>query len=633
MKRVLFYFGLSLFVLSSCQKDTLNVSLRSVELMNSLTHKVDINIESNTSWSIQTNDNWITCTPLTGSGNQTIQISIRSRNMDEVARIGSITIVAGSKGNTAVNIPVTQLASSVGIINKPAKLNFSFAGGEEQLQVKSTGDWSFVIDGNKNARLEITPTDGSGDATVKVKCLAQNIRKDEDFILKLISGNKEEIINVSVAGLPNTSPSSPVLISPSNGESDVDIYQKTFTWSCSDPDGDLLTYKILLSTDQQNWITTDVGKETSIHSTDLTLAHHKTYYWRIEANDGNGKSNSVSLSAINTFSTDNPSYTMLDGEYMVYYHSPRAKSVKILFMGDGYVANEFLTDGKFEKDINDAIDAFFTIEPYKTYKDYFTIYTMANYSKERGVNRTDLNKKVNNAFGSTVAGSGTTSVSCDYDKVFQTAVTIPDINTSDLPQMHIVLLMNEDVYAGTCIMYSDGKSIGMSPVHRQSWSTQTQFANIVRHESGGHGWGRLADEYVNYQSTAPQSEITKLSQWQGYGAYLNVSSTSNITNVPWRDLVGVNGYSGVGAYEGAFYYRNGFWRSESTSCMINNMPYYAAWQRYLIVKRIMDVVGESFDIAKFISKDIQDYPAAPQESTTIPYKPFVPLGPPIMVEK
>ena len=47
----------------------------------------------------------------------------------------------------------------------------------------------------------------------------------------------------------------------------------------------------------------------------------------------------------------------------------------------------------------------------------------------------------------------------------------------------------------------------------------------------------------------------------------------------------------------------------------------------------MDVVGESFDPAKFLSRDVQDYPTALMESlNTIPYKPFVPLGPPIIVE-
>ena len=50
----------------------------------------------------------------------------------------------------------------------------------------------------------------------------------------------------------------------------------------------------------------------------------------------------------------------------------------------------------------------------------------------------------------------------------------------------------------------------------------------------------------------------------------------------------------------------GTWRSEKTSCMIDNRQYFSAWQRYLIVKRIFTLAGEesSFSFEKWLENDV-----------------------------
>jgi len=60
----------------------------------------------------------------------------------------------------------------------------------------------------------------------------------------------------------------------------------------------------------------------------------------------------------------------------------------------------------------------------------------------------------------------------------------------------------------------------------------------------------------------------------------------------------------VGFYEGANNYKTEFWRSEDYSCMRNNIPYYNAPSRALIVKRIKTLAGESFSMEWFLSTDI-----------------------------
>ena len=47
----------------------------------------------------------------------------------------------------------------------------------------------------------------------------------------------------------------------------------------------------------------------------------------------------------------------------------------------------------------------------------------------------------------------------------------------------------------------------------------------------------------------------------------------------------------------------GIYRSEATSCMNNNIPYYSAISRQAIVERIMECAGETFSLEDFYAKD------------------------------
>ena len=49
------------------------------------------------------------------------------------------------------------------------------------------------------------------------------------------------------------------------------------------------------------------------------------------------------------------------------------------------------------------------------------------------------------------------------------------------------------------------------------------------------------------------------------------------------------------------------YRSEATSCMNNNIPYYSAISRQAIVERIKYCAGETFDLEDFYSKDKDDF--------------------------
>ena len=88
------------------------------------------------------------------------------------------------------------------------------------------------------------------------------------------------------------------------------------------------------------------------------------------------------------------------------------------------------------------------------------------------------------------------------------------------------------------------------------------------------------------------------------GWYDNLSLTGKLNSVPWNHLIFHEKYSGiVDIYEGGYMHSRGVYRSESTSCMNNNIPYYSTISREAMVKRIMKYAGQEFSFEDFVAKD------------------------------
>ena len=109
---------------------------------------------------------------------------------------------------------------------------------------------------------------------------------------------------------------------------------------------------------------------------------------------------------------------------------------------------------------------------------------------------------------------------------------------------------------------------------------------LVRHEAGGHGFGRLADEY-NWGGEADDARKSSLlEQQEKYGFYLNVTADTD-GDSPWAHFIGLEGYDEVGYFEGAWGCSKGLYRPTVNSIMLNNQGEFNAPSRELIFKRII----------------------------------------------
>ena len=331
----------------------------------------------------------------------------------------------------------------------------------------------------------------------------------------------------------------------------------------------------------------------------------------------------------------------------------RKKNV-IALLADGYTSDQL---DLFEERARMAVDYLFSVEPYKSYKEYFTVYACRTVSNESGAGVIDENGSivtpVDNRFGSRWPADSYSTMTADAAKIQAFLKTaIPEVVSKELTYQDVptALLINDTRYGGICHTYGNGWAYCQVPFQRAGGTIRWSFPkvqavnvqddsegsrsttdaerdemgrmvgdwkNTFIHEFGGHGYGRLTDEY--WSTTTKYTEPGAIAG-HSYTVKYALNASGFYDSVPWQaDLLDHldewtarnPDYGRIGLWQGgasSLYFR---WRSEKISCMIDNRPYYSTWQRILIVRRIMTKTGETFDMDDFIAKDVTVDPIRP----------------------
>ena len=284
----------------------------------------------------------------------------------------------------------------------------------------------------------------------------------------------------------------------------------------------------------------------------------------------------------------------------------RNGGINIVLLGDGYNAKD-LASGDYLKHIRKEVEYFFGIEPYKTYREYFNVYTAIPLSTESGVGT--VNTIRYNRFGTTFTGG--VGLKADYDELFSYALGAPTVNKENLKQTLIIVVPNTTDYGGICQMWPDGSAIAFCPLSTYDYPLDTR--GVVQHEAGGHGFGKLGDEYIYHNAFIDAcgcsccGHVLEFNSAKSLGWYDNLSLTGKMHNVGWSHLIFDDRYSDiVDIYEGGYMHNRGVFRSEQNSCMNNDIPYYSTISRESIVKRIMRYAGETFSFEEFVRNDKRD---------------------------
>jgi len=283
-----------------------------------------------------------------------------------------------------------------------------------------------------------------------------------------------------------------------------------------------------------------------------------------------------------------------DGEVLTLQRASVGNGINIVFLGDGYSDKDMAAGGQYETLMKEAMESFFAIEPYKTFRNRFNVYTVKAVSKHDRIG-----EGYTTAFG-TAFGNGT-EVSGDKEKCYEYALKVPGI--TDTKNLLIPVMVNTRRNAGTAYM---SESMQSSVAFFSSFGNhQDAFTAILQHEAGGHGFAFLADEYYSYETAVPANVIEEYNRlYNTCGWYSNVDFTNDPTKVRWSAFLSDDRYkSQVGIYEGAALYKTGAYRPTEDSMMNEDAPYFNAPSRWAIYKRIMELSGETADFEKFLEYD------------------------------
>ena len=282
------------------------------------------------------------------------------------------------------------------------------------------------------------------------------------------------------------------------------------------------------------------------------------------------------------------------------------RGINIVILGDGYDAKD-IASGQYLKDMQDEVEYFFGIEPYKTYRDYFNIYTAFPVSTESGIG--SINTIRYNRFNTTFTGG--VGLKCDYDEMFSYVLNAPTVTRDNLCQSLIIVIPNSTDYGGITQMWEDGSAIAFCP--KSTYGYPLDSRGVIQHEAGGHGFGKLGDEYIYHNAFIDAcgctccGHVDAILGAQSLGWFDNISITGKTNQVPWSHLIYDPRYSDiVDIYEGGYMHSRGVFRSEQNSCMNNNIPYYSTISRESIVKRIKRYAGEEYSFEEFVANDKRD---------------------------
>jgi hypothetical protein len=334
-----------------------------------------------------------------------------------------------------------------------------------------------------------------------------------------------------------------------------------------------------------------------------------------------------------------------DGEVTTLQRASEGNGIDVILIGDGY-SDRQIESGEYQEDINLYYDAFFSVEPFKTFKNLFNVYSIAAVSLTEGY---DYGYTAINADVSELK-LGLTYISGDNETCKSYAQEA--ISSDRMDNALIIVTMNIDEYGGTTHMsypsskekdYGEGLAIAYCPFLNSNSSKYDglNYSNILIHEACGHGFGKLADEY-SVISTIPRisdNEIINMREDQEIGWWKNVDFTDDLDKILWSKFIKDSRYTndGLGAYEGGATFSLGVWRSTENSYMRYNTGGFNAPSREAIYYRIHKLAyGDSW---QYNYEDFVEYDEINIKKASTSIAPmsvpanFVPLHPPIIVKE
>ena len=294
-----------------------------------------------------------------------------------------------------------------------------------------------------------------------------------------------------------------------------------------------------------------------------------------------------------------------DGKVELLNKSTAGKGISVVIMGDGFVDTE-IADGTYEKVMRKTMENFFSEEPLKSLREYFNVYAVTAVSKHN-----TFGNGYSTALG-TMPDHQTTGIAVNDVAVEQYVKKVDDV---DLPNTLAIVILNSTLDKGITYMYYSTvlktlDAIALCPM--VNGLEAERFRQTLTHEAVGHGFAKLADEYVrSIEGSATEKDIEELKQMQTWGWFLNVDSEKDPSKVLWSQFVNDSRFASekISTYEGGYTYYKGIYRPTEESMMRSNNAPFNAPSRQAIYNKVMSLAfGQTPAYAEFVEFDERHKP-------------------------
>ncbi|MBO5732457.1 MAG: leucine-rich repeat protein [Alistipes sp.] len=329
-----------------------------------------------------------------------------------------------------------------------------------------------------------------------------------------------------------------------------------------------------------------------------------------------------------------------DGQVTALQLASKGAGINVIIMGDGF-SDRQIDAGIYESQCRKGMEAMFSEEPFKSFRNLFNVYMVMAVSKYEGI---DGEQSANHSVFGSYFGDGTEIIGNDA-KVNSYAQRV--VTEEQLENTLVIVILNSDYYAGTCYMsipyvrdpelYYDGYfGDGPAIAYFTTCGDEDTFRRMLMHEACGHGFAKLGDEY--YYSG--NGEITNKDYYTYYynleplNWYKNVhpqmDGTPTAETVKWSYFLKDERYQydGLGIFKGGLTYPEGVYRPTEYSFMRSNYGGFNAPSREAIYRRIHYLaygMDWKYNYEEFVEYDAINRKSAPA-ATTLEAMPSVVYG-------
>lgn len=284
-----------------------------------------------------------------------------------------------------------------------------------------------------------------------------------------------------------------------------------------------------------------------------------------------------------------------DGNVVTLQKATVGKGIDVVFMGDGYVDVDVADPEVYEQTMRNGMECLFAVEPLKSLRDRFNVYMVKVVSKNR------------------YTKDGKQALGYDYEKIG----SYVGRTGADFSKSHTCVIQNKSndfFISGNTDMFAEGGSL--------AFIEQGQASSVVLHETGGHGIGKLLDEYIyaGYEDNEIQPGAEEefknwiKNEYHSRGWGMNVSAESEPDKVPWSRMLADEWFkTETGIYAGAWMWPKNLWRPSENSVMNSDYSRFNAPSREAIYKIVMtqsEGSGWTYDFETFKAFDRKAMTAA-----------------------